>query len=347
MTNRRVIAFIRAVECVRFRKDSLMETAVMSYETRVTATPARRSKPASTAATFVCGLWTVVLAILALPAFAATPPTGNAAQVNPRLASLRIDIWPEYDRQAALIILKAELSPDTPLPAVVSLRLPAASGGPSAVAFASAAGSELFNLQHEVTSTGNYSTLRFTAPQRFIHVEYYDALATGSSMRAYTYVWPGDLAVDRLSVRLQEPAATTDVSVLPDLGPGTAGPEGLFYRTLNLGAYEAGKQLPIAIRYTKPDSRTSVEILKLNTPAVKSPEPAGSIENYPGWTVFVTIVVALTVGLGLAALWWVWRRRKAASGFRPAIAGFCSQCGSALAPGNHYCSSCGAPVQQR
>lgn len=327
----------------------------MSCETMVAAAPGqvnmtytaqRVSKPASTTATFVCGLWMVVLAILALPAFAAAPPTGNAAQVTSRLASLRIDIWPEYDRQAALIILKAQLSPDTPLPAVVSLRIPVASGGPSAVAFASAAGSELFNLQHEVTSTGDYSTLRFTAPQRFFHVEYYDALATGSSVRTYTYVWPGDLAVDRLSVTLQEPATASDVSVLPDLGPGTASPDGLFYRTLDLGAYEAGKQLPVAIRYTKPDSRTSVEILKLNTPAVKSPEPAGSIENYPAWTVFVTIVVALTVGLGLAALWWVLRRRRAASGFQSAIAGFCSQCGSALAPGNRYCSSCGAPVQQ-
>jgi len=327
----------------------------MSCETMVAAAPGqvnmtytaqRVSKPASTTATFVCGLWMVVLTILVLPAFAAAPPTGNAAQVTPRLASLRIDIWPEYDRQAALIILKAQLSPDTLLPAVVSLRLPAASGGPSAVAFASAAGSELFNLQHEVTSTGNDSTLRFTAPQRFFHIEYYDALATGSSLRTYTYVWPGDLAVDRLSVRFQEPATASDVSVLPDLGPGTAGPDGLFYRTLDLGAYEAGKQLPVAIRYAKPDSRTSVEILKLNTPAAKSPGPAGLFESNPAWTVFVTIVVALTVGLGLAALWWVWRRRRAASGVRPAIAGFCSQCGSALARDNRYCSSCGAPAQQ-
>jgi hypothetical protein len=308
-------------------------------------TPPPPSKPASTAAAFVCGLWLVVFALLVLPALAAAPATPGAAQVNPRLASLRIEIWPEFDRQAALIILKGELSPDTPLPAEVSLRIPASSGGPSAVAFANAAGSELLNLQHKVTRTGNYSTLQFAAPQRFFHVEYYDALATGSSVRTYTYVWPGDLAVDRLSVTLQEPAATSDVSVLPDLGPGTAGADGLFYRTLDLGAYEAGKQLPVAIRYAKADSRTSVEILKLNTPAAKFPGPAASIENRPvWWTALVIAAAGLTAGL--AALWWVWRRRKAASVVQPAMAGFCSRCGNALAPGNRYCSSCGAPVQQ-
>lgn len=320
-----------------------MKNAVMPYDNVDRATRGRVSIPASTAATFVRGLWMVVLAILVLPAFAAAPPARDAAQANPRLASLRIDIWPEYDRQAVLIILKAELSPDTPLPAAVSLRIPAASGGPSAVAFASAAGSELFNMQHEVTSTGNYSTLRFTAPQRFFHVEYYDALATGSSVRTYTYVWPGDFAVDRLTVSLQEPAVASDVSVLPDLGAGTAGPDGLFYRTLDLGAYEAGKQLPIAIRYAKQDSRTSVEILKLNTP-VASPAPAAPIERNPVWALLGAAAVGLTVGL--AALWLVLRRRKGASGVRTAIAGFCSQCGSALAPGNRYCSSCGAPVQK-
>jgi len=218
----------------------------------------------------------LVFAALALPAFA-------AAQTNPRLESLHIQIWPEFDRRAALIILNGELAPDTPLPANVSLRLPASSGGPSAVAFANAPDSQLFNLQHKVTKTGEYSTLQFSVPQRFFHVEYYDdALATGSPQRTYTYVWPGDLAVDRLKVTLQEPAGANDVSTLPDLGARTAGGDGLHYRTLDLGAYEAGKQLPVAIRYTKPDSRPSAEILKLKTSATEPPGPTASTVHHVG-----------------------------------------------------------------
>jgi hypothetical protein len=282
-------------------------------------------------------VWLAMLVLLILPALA-------AAEANPRLASLRIDIWPEFDRQAALIILKGELSPDTPLPAEVSLRIPASAGGPSAVAFASAAGSELLNMQHTVTRTGDYNTLRFAAPQRFFHIEYYDALATGSSVRTYTYVWPGDLAVDRLNVTLQEPATASDVSALPDLGPSAAGGDGMFYRSLDLGAYEAGKPLPIAIRYTKPDSRTSAEILKMKSPAAKTPGPTGSTGSYPVWVPLAATLLGLSVVM--PALWWVWRRRKVARGSKPMIAGFCFQCGAALRPGNRYCSSCGTPVQQ-
>jgi len=280
-----------------------------------------------------------VFAVLAVPAFA-------VAQTNPRLESLHIQIWPEFDRPAALIILNGELAPDTPLPANVSLRIPASSGGPSAVAFANAPDSQLFNLQHGVTRAGDHSTLQFSAAQRFFHVEYYDnALATGSPDRTYTYVWPGDFAVHRLKVTLQEPAAASGVSALPDLGARTAGGDGLFYRSLELGAYEAGKQLPVAIRYTKADSRTSAEILKTKTSAAESPGTAASARSVPAWVPLAATMLGISVGI--PALWWIWRRRKGARSARPATAGFCSQCGNALGPGNRYCSSCGAPAQQR
>jgi hypothetical protein len=75
-----------------------------------------------------------------LVAALALAPALAAAQANPRFASLSVEIWPEYDRAGAvLVILKAELAPEVKLPAQLQLRLPASSGGPTAVAFASAA----------------------------------------------------------------------------------------------------------------------------------------------------------------------------------------------------------------
>ena len=284
------------------------------------------------------GLRLLALYLLAVPALV-------AAQTNPRLASLHVQIWPEFDRRAALIILNGELAPGTPLPADVSLRLPASSGGPSAVAFANAPDSQLFNLQHKVTKAGEGSTLQFSVPQRFFHVEYYDdALATGSPQRTYTYVWPGDLAVDRLKVTLQEPAAANDVSSVPDLGARTAGGDGLYYRTLDLGAYEAGKQLPVAVRYTKPDTRTSAEILKMKTSAADPPGTTASPGTYPAWVPLAATMLGISAAI--PALWWVWRRRRAARASKAAVAGFCSRCGNALGPGDRYCSSCGARAQK-
>lgn len=295
------------------------------------------TRASRTVASMLRGLRVIVLAVLVLPGLA-------AAQANPRLANLRVEIWPEYDRQAVLVIIKGELSPDTPLPAELSLRLPASAGGPSAVAFANAPGSELFNLQHNVTASGDYGTLRFATPQRFFHVEYYDALATSAPTRTYTYAWTGDFAVDRLNVTLQEPAAASDVSTLPDLGRPAAGGDGFHYRTLDLGPYETGKELFIAIRYTKQDSRTSAQILKLGTPAGKSPAPAGPAASYPAWLPITATLLGLS--LGAPVLWWVWRRRKAGRQLKPLVAGFCPRCGKGLGPGDRYCSSCGAPVQK-
>lgn len=297
----------------------------------------------SAAAVFALIISTVVFAIMPLLALAAVPSSRSAKQENPRFASLLIEIWPEFDRRAALVILKGELAADLALPAAVSLRIPASSGGPSAVAFAATARAELFNLAYDRTDADNFITLRFKTAQRFLHVEFYDPLATSTPDRRYTYVWPGDLVVDQLSVRVQEPAAASNVSVQPDLGTGFAGPDGLLYRTAALGALKAGRQLPIEIRYTKTDSRTSSEILKLNAPEPISQAATGSVQGVPGWLLVLAVVVALAVGAGVASLWY---RRRRTSGAQPGGGAFCPECGSRLASGNRFCSTCGAPVRE-
>ncbi len=171
----------------------------------------------------------LALAALLLPALALAQ-AGGAPKGNPRLASLSIDVWPEYDRPAALVILKAALAEGTKLPAPVTLRLPAAAGGAAAVAYAATADGNLLNLKHEAVPAGDHVTLKFTAPERFFHVEFYVPIATGAPARSVRYVWPGDLAADRVTVVVQEPATATDVAVEPKLDGISAGQDGLKYR---------------------------------------------------------------------------------------------------------------------
>ena len=85
-------------------------------------------------AIFMSRILMLVLAFMLLPARAADPSSRDAPKGNPRLASLHIEIWPEFDRSAALVLLKGELAADVALPAAVSLRIAASSGGPTAVA---------------------------------------------------------------------------------------------------------------------------------------------------------------------------------------------------------------------
>jgi hypothetical protein len=304
----------------------------------------RRCWPVSGAtAAFVLVIAMLLFGIMPRPALAADPASRSATQENARFASLVIEIWPEFDRRATLVILKGELPADLALPAAVSLRIPASSGGPSAVAFGTAARGELFNLAYDRADADDFITLRFKAAQRFVHIEFYDLLATGAPDRRYTYVWPGDLAVDQLSVRVQEPAAASNVSVQPDLGTGFAGPDGLVYRTAALGALDAGRQLSIDLRYTRTESRTSAEILNLNAPESASQATTDSVQVFPRWLLLVVVIIVALVALtGVAALWWHRRRKALSAG--PGSA-FCPQCGNRLISGSRFCSTCGTPVR--
>jgi hypothetical protein len=284
---------------------------------------------------------------LLLPALALAQPA--APNVNPRLASLGIEIWPEYDRPSALVILKGALAEAQPLPAKITLRLPASAGVPLAVAYSATADGSLLNLQHELDVAGEFGTLKFEAPQRFFHVEFYEPIATATPARAYRYVWPGDLAVDRVSVTVQEPATATDIAVEPNLDLSATGQEGLQYRSAELGALKAGKALLIAVRYTKVDQRTSAEILKLK---VTAPAPAAAIPaqaaaataattgGLPEWALPLAGSVLLSL-LGVAVIVWQWRRT--ATSARPG-GSFCAKCGAAQVPDNRFCGSCGAKL---
>ena len=321
---------------------------VTSARANMKGTKQRQGPPAGgAAAVFASGIAIVVFVLMPLIALAAVPPSRSAAQDNPRFASLQIEIWPEFDRRgAALVILKGEFAAELALPAAASLRIPASSGGPAAVAFATAAHAELFNLAYDRTDADDFITLRIKAPQRFLHVEFYDPLVTRTPDRSYTYVWASDLAVDRLSVRLQEPAAASNLSVLPNLGAGVPGPDALLYRTAELGAREAGKELPIEIRYTKTDERTSSDILGLKVPDSAPTVTSGTSAALPDWLLVLAIFAGVVGVAGVAGSLW-WRRRGKASGAQPGGGNFCAQCGSRLTSSARFCPQCGAAVRNK
>jgi hypothetical protein len=298
---------------------------------------------------FAATLRILALALLLLPALAFAQG-GGAPKDNPRLASLVIEVWPEYDRPAALVIMKGALAENVKLPATVTLRLPAASGGAAAVAYSDTADGNLLNLKHEFANAGEHVVLRFDAPTRFFHIEFYEPIATTAPTRSFRYVWPGDLAADRVLVVVQEPATATDIAVEPNLDLPSTGQDGLRYRSGDLGPREAGKPVAIAVRYTKTDARPSAEIVKPKRtetalPA-QAPPPAGAtapvagIGGLPDWALPLAGFVLLGV-LGAALIVWQWRRSARAA----APAGrFCVKCGAPLVAGHRFCGSCGAKV---
>src|SRR3990172_1671747 len=125
----------------------------------------RRNWLASATERLALALSTLALAFMPAPA-AAAPPAGGAAANDVRLESMQVEIWPEYDRPAALVIMRGELAASVGLPAAVSLRIPASSGGPAAVAYATAKKGGLLNLKYERSDAADFITLRFTLKKK-------------------------------------------------------------------------------------------------------------------------------------------------------------------------------------
>jgi len=312
----------------------------------------------------VAFIWNFLAVLMLAPALAtaanAAAPAGGTANGNVRLENLQIEIWPEYDRPAALVILRGELAADVSLPATVSLRIPASTGGPAAVAYATEKKGGLLNLKHDRADAADFITLRFAVPARFFHVEFYDRFATAASARTYKYLWPGDLAVNWLDVVVQEPAGASGISILPELKEKSAGADGMQYRSAQLGPAKQGVPLPIEIQYTKSDPRTSVEILKLAAPA-PSPAPQAALPAaaLPQTTtplagkepasalVPALITAALVIAAAGAAMggYFFWIRRRPSPQGAPAAGGrFCTKCGHGVASEDRFCPKCGAAL---
>ena len=293
----------------------------------------------------------LALALLLLPALGVAQG-GGVPRANPRLASLNIEIWPEYDRPAALVILRAALAENVKLPATVTLKLPAASGGPSAVAHSTAADGNLLSLKYERAKAGEFIAVKFETPSRFFHVEFYEPIPTTDAARSFRYVWPGDLATDNVTVIVQEPASATGVSVEPRLATLSTGQDGLHYRMAELGALEAGKPFPITVRYTKADARPSVESQKPKAPespapaaapppaSMPAPVVAAASGGLPDWALPLAGLALLGL-LGAGVILWWWRRESKI--VRPATR-FCAKCGAPQAADSRFCSTCGAKV---
>ena len=73
--------------------------------------------------------WMLILSALIFVA-----PTVEGQSNLPELEQLTVELWPEYDRSDVLVIYRAELSPQTALPAQLAFRLPGYIDGLHAVA---------------------------------------------------------------------------------------------------------------------------------------------------------------------------------------------------------------------
>jgi hypothetical protein len=281
------------------------------------------------------------------------------AQGTLSLAAAAVSIWPEYDRPNALVITELLLSPDTPLPAQVTLRVPASIEKVQAVAVGDTPGTVTDQgIDYAFTEGDPWSQITITAPQRAIRVEYYDsALSKVGNQRTYAYTWPADYAVGDFSFELRAPLEASDVTSEPALNKDLVDPDGFQYWTARPGALEEGQQYEVTFGYDRSTDLPSTASL------VASSQQSGQVTPAT-WTNFVYEQLPYIIGLvGLALLigggWWFWRsghdRSKASPsrrrhGARAAASDdeeiYCHNCGRRAEPTDRFCRACGTRLRQ-
>ncbi len=283
-----------------------------------------------------------------------------SAQSPTTMENLEVDIWPEYDRPSVLVIYRITLPPDISLPIDLTLRIPVESGEPNAVAARQMDGS-LYTMAYDRQVSGDWALINFTATTPELQLEYYDPrLEQDGEMRHYEYQWPGDYAVDSLSVQVQQPYAATGLRTSPSLGNGTVGQDGLTYYNAEVGSLNEGQTFNIAVDYEKASGILTAESLQVQ-PSAPMGVPSTNWQSQ--------LIAVLPWGLGFLGIiliagggLWYWqsgrrkeastkprRRRRSEPASETISAGghvYCHQCGKRAAPGDRFCRVCGTRLRQ-
>lgn len=267
-------------------------------------------------------------------------PISTRAQTAVGLASLQVQLWPEYDQPSMLVFYDFKLADGTKLPVSVSLRFPKDA---NLVAVASqAADGNLLNANYLGPTQGDtWQTVSLQIQtQTTYHLEYYQPLSKTGNLRQFSYVWPGDYEVDDFALSVRVPPDTTNISTNPEM-PSVQGKDGAAVLTKDFGALGAGQQFPLQLTYTK-----SSEALSVSQQKVQPSQPLGAntsgrvmLSNYLPYFLGVLGVV-LIIG-GAVYFWQAGRGRRALGNrHRPRAARLESQ-----SPGDVYCHQCGARAE--
>lgn len=290
----------------------------------------------------------------------------TAAQTTPaQLAGLAVELWPDYDRPAMLVLLTAELPADAPLPATLTIPVPA-EADIHAVASFNEAGALMSDVDYSVSN----DQMTLTTPANRFRVEYYAPYEADGNDYSYVFEWVSDLDVDQVTVVVQQPRAAVDFSIEPP-ATGVAAQRGddLTYHTLPPRSVAAGEPFTVAVSYTVEGpvlSAPTTTGVTGDAPDATTAAPAGGFN--PVW---------LLAGAGALALiggaWYLGRQQgRAAAPIRKpqparpakpksgskkektaapppkpnAPARFCHNCGQRAHPDDAYCRNCGAELKR-
>lgn len=287
--------------------------------------------------------------------FLVTPTLAGAQSEAPVLEELIVQVWPEYDQPSVLVIYDFRLAAGTPLPVSLKLRIPK-DGNIFAVAQETSDG--LMNVLYEPPVTeGDYDVLTLVINDLSSHrIEFYAPYQRSGNLRQYSLLWPGDYAVNAMTVMVQKPTGADKLTTEPALSELPGG-DGFIYARGAFSNLALGEPFSLSVQYEKDGDALSVQSQPPTLPGLEQPA-AGvfSLTQALPW---------LAGGLGLAlivgGLAWYWQSGRSQRPGRGAArkrhvprpddsAGeqqvYCSQCGKRAEGADRFCRACGARLRR-
>lgn len=249
---------------------------------------------------------------------------------------LSVEIWPDYDEANVLVLLTGELSSDTPLPATLTVPLPA-NARLNAVARITSDGF----MSDDIPYTETADAVTLTTPESSFRVEYYHPYRADGQQRDFTFTWTADFAINQISLSIQQPLSADTLTTNPtSTAITTSQADGLSYHVLPIQAVPAGQTYTATITY----HMTSPLLT-----ATRLQNQAGEVDTAvtPNWAFY--LAAAGTALIGIAMFWQVYNNRQKARRpvqRRPATkSSFCHNCGQRRHQGDQFCRQCGTTLK--
>lgn len=303
--------------------------------------------------------WVAVVSLAAL-----LWPAGSVAAQSVPLGLERwaVEVWPEYDRPAVLVLLNGTVQAGTALP--VDVRIPVPQDAEiNAVAFTGEDG-RLISIPFSSEPTVGGQDIVFTLEQPDFVVEYYADVISPPPSRSFDLDFAAPYPAQEASVTLRQPARASDLTTTPAMPATGVDALGNPLYALQLGPLAAGQPAPLSVRYTKTDANPTVANAVVGDDVVAPPTASSAgIDSLP---LVAGLVLALIVVAGVVFV--MWRRNQRSGGSRqarrraarekgetPARASsagasqklaqnnFCPQCGAKYQTSDKFCRGCGAP----
>ncbi len=179
--------------------------------------------------------------------------------------SLKIDIWPEYDKPMVLAMIDGWIAESVELP--IEVKLPIMEGGSVHMSCSiTPAGAHIHeSFKEEKDDNGKYVT--FVLRERHFHLEYYYNSFRDTALRKFDFYFKSPFNIANAQAKIKEPLGSTGFRLNPPSRFPMKNQSGVTIHSLNFGEVKTGEEINISAEYSKGDLVPSNQRKKISETA--------------------------------------------------------------------------------